>query len=112
MIPEIVVYYLLTFAGFTPAEAHVMTCVARYESGLRPNAVNLYNKNQTIDLGLFQINSIHWNRSNACTLDTLSNPMYNSLCAKEIYDLQGFGAWVAWQKNKLECNTYVVGGVK
>ena len=112
MIPEIVVYYLLLFAGFTSTESHTMTCVAKYESSLRPGAINLHNENGTIDVGLFQINTIWHNRISYCELDKLQNPMYNVKCARYIYEIQGIRAWVAYNINKEECDKYKVKDIK
>ena len=108
MIPEIVVYYLLTFAGFTPAEAHVMTCVSFYESSHRPAAINLANRNGSIDVGLFQINTIWHNRIPYCELDKLQNPMYNVKCARYVYELQGYEAWYGYRYNEQTCKNYKV----
>lgn len=110
-IPEIVVYYLLTFVGFSPYQAKQMTCVARYESAFKPNAVNLHNENGSIDVGLFQINTIWFNKIPYCSLDNLQNPIYNTRCAKYIYDIQGINAWIGYKKNKKECDNYKVKGV-
>ena len=107
-LPEIVVWYLLTFAGFSETEAHRMTCVAKYESALKPEAVNLHNTNGTIDVGLYQVNTIWFNRIPYCELDKLQNAMYNIKCAKYIYDIQGITAWVAYKKHKKECDSYKV----
>lgn len=108
MLPEIIVYYLLLFVGFTSNEANVMTCTAKYESGLNPNAVNMFNDNNTIDIGLFQINSVHWGKVQHCHKETLFNPIDNAKCAREIYLLQGFNAWYAFQKYKDKCANYEV----
>ena len=108
MIPELVLWYLLTYVGFTAPEAHTMVCVAKYESALKPKAVNLHNENGTIDVGLLQVNSIWFNRIPYCSLDKLQNPIYNILCAKYIYDIQGLSAWVAYKKHKQTCDNYKV----
>lgn len=108
ILPEIVVYYLLLFAGFTVPEAHVMTCVAKYESAYKTTAINLHNRNGSIDVGLFQINTIHFNSIPYCALDGLENPVNNVMCTKYVYDLQGYSAWYGYLKNKKECNSYKV----
>ena len=110
-IPEIVVYYLLVLVGFTEPEAKKMTCVAKYESAFRSNAVNLHNDNGTIDVGLFQVNTLWFNKIPYCAIDNLQNAIYNTRCAKYIYDIQGIGAWVAYKKNKKECDNYKIKGV-
>ena len=108
MIPELVVWYMLTFVGFSEAEAHKMTCVAKYESALKPHAVNLHNENGTIDVGLFQINTIWFNTIPYCALDGLQNPVNNIKCARYVYQIQGITAWVGYNKHKQTCNNYKV----
>jgi len=108
MLPELVVYYLMLFAGFTEPQAHTMTCVAKYESALNPKAVNLFNDNATIDVGLLQINTIWFESSYYCSIDRLRNPMYNVLCGKQVFDVQGLDAWYGYKKNKEKCDSYKV----
>jgi hypothetical protein len=112
MIPELVLYYLLTYVGFSGPEAHVMTCVAKYESGLRSEAINLHNDNGTIDVGLLQINTVWFNTIPYCKLDGLQNPINNIKCARYIYQIQGYGAWVGYKKHKNTCDKYKVKGIK
>lgn len=107
-IPEMVIWYMLTFVGFTNTEAHKMTCIAKYESGLRPTAVNLHNDNGSIDVGLFQINTVWFKTIPYCRLENLDNPISNAKCARYIYRIQGIEAWVAWNKYKNICSTYQV----
>lgn len=106
VLPEYIVWYLLTFAGFSFAEAHVMTCVAKYESSFRTNAENT-NKNGSKDYGLFQINTI-WHKNDKCKVAYLYNPVYNTLCARHIYEVQGINAWYGYKNNKETCDGYKV----
>jgi len=107
MIPEIVVYYLLTFGGFTPAEAHVMTCVAKFESGFNPAAIN-FNSNGTLDRGLWQINTVWHNAAPFCEFDRLANPIDNVKCARVVYERQGLNAWYAYKARRAQCDSYMV----
>lgn len=111
VLPEIVVYYLLVFAGFSSSEAHVMTCVAEYESSFRPAAINT-NDNGSLDVGLFQINTVWHNKIPYCELDRLQNPMYNVKCARYVYEVQGIEAWIGYRLNRDKCNKHKVKGVK
>ena len=68
--------------------------VARAESGLRESVFNI-NTNNTIDVGLFQINSIHYSKT-GCSLKEVSTAIGNIKCAKQIFDASGWNAWVAY----------------
>lgn len=71
----------------------VAIAVARAESGLREDAINI-NSNNTIDVGTFQINSIHFKKA-GCSLKEVSTMQGNVLCAKSIFDASGWNPWVA-----------------
>jgi hypothetical protein len=68
--------------------------VAKAESGMRESAFNI-NTNNTIDVGLFQINSIHFSKT-GCSLKEVSTTEGNIKCAKQIYDASGWNPWVAY----------------
>ena len=74
-----------------PEHPDIMIAIAKAESGLNPKAVNV-NRNGSTDIGLFQINSVHG-------YDELSlfDVKKNTEAAREIYDKQGLGAWVAFK---------------
>lgn len=65
-----------------------MIRVAKCESGYRPEAVNV-NTNKTIDRGVFQINSIHKDLTNAQAYNFESNIEY----AWSMYLKQGLTPW-------------------
>ena len=69
--------------------------IAKAESGLRVHAFHA-NDNGSIDLGIFQINSIHFNKA-GCLMNELVTVMGNVKCAKSIYDAQGWNPWVVFQ---------------
>lgn len=73
-----------------PENPEIMIAIAKAESGMNPQAVN-YNRNGSIDTGLFQVNSVHG-------YDGLSlfDPEKNIKAAREIYDKQGIQAWAAF----------------
>lgn len=68
--------------------------VAKAESGMRESAFNI-NTNDTIDVGLFQINSIHFGKT-GCSLKEVSTVTGNIKCAKQIFDASGWNPWVAY----------------
>lgn len=68
--------------------------IAKAESGMREGALNI-NTNNTVDVGLFQINSIHFTKQ-GCSLKEVSTLEGNVKCAKQIYDASGWNAWSAY----------------
>jgi hypothetical protein len=68
--------------------------IARCESGLRSNALNV-NRNKTTDKGIFQLNSVHKKR--LAGRDPF-DPEVNIQVAHEIFQEQGFGPWVCNRK--------------
>lgn len=70
----------------------IMEDIAYCESKLKANAVGK-NRNGTIDVGVFQINSIHGQK----TKDML-DPDKNIAFAKKLYDKQGTGPWYSSKK--------------
>lgn len=74
-----------------PENPSVMIAIAKAESGLNTKAVNV-NRNESIDIGLFQINSVHG-------YDELSlfDAEKNIKAARKIYDQQGLRAWAAFK---------------
>jgi hypothetical protein len=103
-LTEMQVYNYAGEAGFNQAEAKTMVCIAKHESAFDPKAINTSNSNGTTDYGLYQINSI-WD-GKGCRIDKLLDPAYNTACAKRVYDIQGFTAWVAYKKYKDTCDNY------
>ena len=69
--------------------------IAKAESGLKVHAFHA-NDNGSIDLGIFQINSVHFNKP-GCSMNELVTVMGNVKCAKQIYDAQGWAPWVVFQ---------------
>lgn len=93
-------YLLALGAGFTPAEAIIMTAIGIAEDGSgNPAALSARNTNGTFDLGLNQINSIHWSRYGGQA--ALTNPVTNFIAAHDIY---GPGHnWCAWSTYEVSC---------
>jgi hypothetical protein len=78
--------------------------IAKSESGLKEDAFNTYNTNGTLDVGVFQVNSVHFSKP-GCSLKELVDAKKNIDCAYSIYKNSGWGAWSAFNsgafKNKL-----------
>jgi len=106
-VSEIKVFLLAMAAGFSAPDAHVATCVAKYESSLRPGVISKPNRNKTHDIGLMQINT-RW-ATTLCRDLNLLDPIQNLKCAKRLFDdVKGFTPWVAYKKNKKTCDNYKV----
>lgn len=58
---EQALFCLAEAAALADLPAELLLAIAWHESGLRPTAVNR-NRNGSVDVGLMQINSIHWPR--------------------------------------------------
>ena len=69
--------------------------IAKAESGLREDAINV-NSDGSIDLGIFQINSVHYKKA-GCLLKDVVDAFKNVDCGYQIFEAQGFGPWVVYQ---------------
>jgi len=74
--------------------------VARAESGMREQALNI-NGNNTIDVGIFQINSVHF-KKDGCNLKDIVDQYKNVDCAYQIYEAQGWTPWVAFNSGNFK----------
>lgn len=99
------VAYHLKLAGFPDSVIPTMVCVAKYESRLKTNAVNV-NSNGSTDHGIFQINDAWWLSECGVDPEGLKDPFVNAKCAKTVFDRQGLMAWYGYQKNWALCNQY------
>jgi len=110
ILANLTIYLLAISAGFKSQEAKTVTCIAIHESGKNPHAVNKgLNKNGSADIGLMQINDKIWLRG-ACKGLNLYRAYDNIKCAKIIHDIQGFTAWVAYNKYKKKCDSFNIQG--
>lgn len=82
--------------GFPEEHRVIMVAIAKAESGWRTDAINTANRNGSVDRGLFQINSVH----GYDPARLLSDPRFNTQCAKRIYDSQGLKAWSTYNADK------------
>lgn len=74
-----------------PEEPDIMLAIAKAESKLNPHALNRANRNGSVDIGIFQINSIH-----GYDEEYLKNEDNNLKIAREIYEKQGITAWASY----------------
>lgn len=79
---------------FDPIDCRIALAVARAESGMREDAVNI-NTNGTIDIGIYQINSVHFGKQ-GCSLKDVVDQYKNVDCAYSIWLEQGWNPWVAY----------------
>ena len=76
---------------FGPMDCKIALSVAQAESGFREDAINI-NTNNTVDIGIFQINSIHYSKP-GCSLKEVVIEEKNVICAVSIWKASGWGAW-------------------
>ncbi len=70
--------------------------VSKAENGTRqPDRFNI-NTNGTIDVGIFQINSIHFKKE-GCSLAEIVDAEKNVDCAYKIFKDSGWSAWVGFK---------------
>jgi hypothetical protein len=81
----------MIYEEFGPADYKVARAVAKAESGLREQAFGI-NTNNTIDVGVFQINSIHFGQK-GCSFKEVLDARSNIKCAHEIQKASGWTAW-------------------
>ncbi len=79
-------------AGFPPAHQDDLVAIAMAESSGRLGVVSAPNSDGTRDRCAWQINDVHgYDRSRLVT-----DPAYCATAAKQVYDLQGLGAWTVY----------------
>jgi hypothetical protein len=83
---------LLTFKD--PRMIKVLTCESQLKQ-FKVDGTPLVSP--TSDVGIAQINRIHWSRAKELGLDIFNNEDDNLKMAKIIYDEQGIEAWSAFQ---------------
>jgi len=81
-------------------QCQVALAVAKAESGLKEDAFNV-NSNGSIDVGIFQINSVHYKKQ-GCSLKEIIDPYKNVDCAYEIYQSSGWNAWSVYNNGSFK----------
>ncbi len=73
----------------------VAIAIARSESGLREDAINV-NTNGSVDVGVFQVNSSNFKRP-GCSLKEIANYKGNIDCAYSMFKASGWSPWVTFK---------------
>jgi hypothetical protein len=68
--------------------------IAKAESGMVEGRIHI-NDNNTIDVGEFQLNSIHFTKE-GCSLKEVATTKGNVDCAYKLYQASGWTPWVAF----------------
>jgi hypothetical protein len=55
----------------------------------------------SIDAGIFQINSVHFKQP-GCSLKEILDPYKNADCAYQIWEASGWSPWVAWNNDNFK----------
>lgn len=71
-----------------------MVSIIRCESNFRQFKNDIPLLSPTSDVGVMQINRVHWARAKSLGLDIFNSVDDNIIMGKIIYDEQGVGAWV------------------
>ena len=74
------------YAVFGIENYRLALAIFKSESGLRENALNTYNENHTVDYGVAQINSTHWDKIEGCSLKEIVEYKGNIDCAFILWD--------------------------
>lgn len=77
-------------------ECKTALAVAKAESGMRCDAYNA-NTNGSVDLSVFQLNTIHLAKGGEWTLANMANCRKNVDLAYEVWQAQGWSPWVAYR---------------
>lgn len=77
-----------------PYDCKTALAVFTAESGLREDAIHI-NTNNTIDVGIAQINTVHFKKP-GCSIKDLVDQYKNVDCAYQIWLEQGFTPWVGF----------------
>lgn len=79
---------------FGPYDCKAAIAIARAESGSKEDAFHA-NSNGSIDVGVFQINSTHFQKQ-GCSMKELVNYKQNVDCAYKIWKQQGWKPWAVY----------------
>jgi len=97
--PSILMDYVIADSLYSGIDSQVMKNIAKCESGFRQfeeDGTHLISP--TSDVGLMQINQIHWKRAKSLGLDIFNSPIDNWEMGKLIYKERGFSAWACYKK--------------
>lgn len=104
---------LLRDQGFNASAVNKLTCTAQYESRNYTGARNV-NTNGSIDIGLFQINSVNFEwctgSSGSAAEELLKDAATNTACAYKVAggaDAKYITRWYGYQSHQAECDAYI-----
>jgi hypothetical protein len=80
------------------SDCQLALAVAKAESGMKEEEIGV-NRDGSIDMGIFQINSVHWSK-NGCNPKSLLDAYKNVDCAYQIWKSSGWNPWVTFQSGK------------
>jgi hypothetical protein len=80
---------------FGIVECRTALAIATAESNLNCNAFRV-NSNGSVDLSIFQLNSVHLKKGGEWTLENMANCKKNVDLAYELWTEQGFEPWVTF----------------
>lgn len=98
IVSDVQRYLLAIGAGFAPSEAITAVAISIAENGSgNPSAVSGLNFNNTVDTGLWQVNTIWESRFGGHV--ALMNPVTNAMAARYVFVQQGWCAWSTYERS-------------
>ena len=85
-------------------DCRVALAVSKAENGTRQPDRFHVNTNGTIDVGIFQINSVHFDNREGCSLAEIVDEYKNVDCAYQMWLEQGWTPWVAFTNGNFKSN--------
>lgn len=90
--------YVIVDSIHSGIDSQTMKNIAKCESGYKQfEKDGSHLISLTSDVGLMQINQVHWKRAKSLGLDIFNSPIDNWEMAKIIYKEQGFKAWTCYK---------------
>ena len=92
--------YVIAESIHSGIDAQVMKKIVKCESQFRQfDSKGKPLMSPTSDVGVMQINQVHWKRAKSLDLDIFKSAVDNVAMGKIIYREQGFKAWSCYNKN-------------
>jgi len=91
--------YVVVESLVSNLDPQIMLRIAKCESGFKQfDSGGKPLISPTSDVGLMQINQVHWKRAEKLGLDIFNSPVDNMAMAKIIHKEQGYKAWSCYNK--------------
>ena len=91
--------YVVVVSLYHGLDAQIMKNIVKCESQFRQfKADGTHLISLTSDVGLMQINQVHWKRAKSLGLDIFNSPIDNMEMAKIIQKEQGYTAWSCYNR--------------